>query len=76
MRCLILSDIHSNLEALQAVLTAAEGQYSDVVCLGDIVGYGPDPNAVTDWIRQHTGACIRGNHDRAACGLDDLSGFN
>jgi len=76
MRYLILSDIHSNLEALQAVLTAAAGRHDDILCLGDIVGYGPDPNAVTDWVRLNTGTCIRGNHDRAACGLDDLSRFN
>ena len=76
MRYLILSDIHSNLEALQAVVAAAEGQYEDILCLGDIVGYGPDPNAVTDWVRKNCGARIRGNHDKAACRLDDPSRLN
>lgn len=76
MRRLILSDIHSNLEALQAVLTAAEGRYEDILCLGDIVGYGPDPNEVTDWVRRNIGAGIRGNHDKAACGIGDLSALH
>lgn len=76
MRWLILSDIHSNLEALQAVITAAGGRYEDILCLGDVVGYGPDPNAVTEWVRRNSGVCIRGNHDKAACGMDDPSKLN
>ena len=48
MRFLILSDIHSNLEALNTVLEHAAGQYDQVLCCGDIVGYGPDPNAVIE----------------------------
>ena len=50
MRCLVLSDIHSNLEALQAVLDDA-GQVDQVWCLGDVVGYGPDPNACVKLLR-------------------------
>lgn len=76
MRYLILSDIHSNLEALDAVLADAAGLYQQVVCLGDIVGYGADPNAVTAWVRQHCEAVIRGNHDRACTGMSDLRFFN
>lgn len=76
MRWLIISDIHSNLEALRAGLAAAAGRYDEVLSLGDVVGYGPDPNLVVDWVRQNIRACVRGNHDKAACGIDDASGFN
>ena len=76
MRYLILSDIHSNSEALRAVLDRAEGLYDQVLCLGDIVGYGADPNAVAGWVRQHAWLTVRGNHDRACTGLDDLEWFN
>ena len=76
MRWLILSDIHSNLEALESVLKAAENQYDSIVCLGDLVGYGPDPNEVVDWARGSLGACIRGNHDKAACDTEIASGFH
>lgn len=76
MRYLILSDIHANLEALEAVLEAARGSYDHILCLGDIVGYGADPNAVTDWVRGHVTAIVRGNHDRACVGSDDLEWFN
>jgi predicted phosphodiesterase len=76
MRYLILSDIHGNWEALQAVLAAAADRYDKVVCLGDIVGYGADPNAVIDWVREHVQDVIRGNHDKACCGLEDMITFN
>lgn len=76
MRYLILSDLHSNREALEAVLTHANGHYDRVVCCGDLVGYGPDPNAVIDWARENFDAVIRGNHDRACAGLDSLEWFN
>jgi predicted phosphodiesterase len=75
MRWLILSDIHSNAEALRAVLGVAARQSDEVLCLGDVVGYGPDPNLVVDWVKQNVRACIRGNHDKAACGIDDASRF-
>lgn len=52
MRYLVLSDIHSNLEALDQVLEAARDHFDRVVCLGDLVGYGPDPNAVVAKVRQ------------------------
>ncbi len=77
MRYLILSDIHSNWEALQAVLEEADRDgYDRIVCCGDLVGYGADPNAVTDWARQSHAATIRGNHDKACVGLVDLEWFN
>jgi predicted phosphodiesterase len=78
MRYLILSDIHANLQALEAVLdAAASAQWDRAVVLGDLVGYGADPNGVVDRVRAMDPlAIIRGNHDKAACGLDDGSNFN
>lgn len=76
MRFLILSDIHSNLEAFDAVLEQARGQYDAVLCCGDIVGYGPNPNEVIDRTRELGPTVIRGNHEKAALGLVDLSLFN
>lgn len=76
MRLLILSDIHANLTALEAVLAAAEGRWERALCLGDVVGYGPDPNEVVDRVRTLSSATIRGNHDRAASGLADGEDFN
>lgn len=76
MRFLILSDIHANWEALQAVLAHAEGKYDRILCLGDIVGYGADPDVVTEWVRQNAEITIRGNHDKACAGLEDLEWFN
>ena len=76
MRFLILSDIHANWEALQAVLSHAEGKYDRILCLGDIVGYGADPDVVTEWVRQNAETTIRGNHDKACAGLEDLDWFN
>jgi len=65
---LILSDIHSNWEALRAVLDDAANRYERVCCLGDVVGYGADPNTVTEWVRANAEATVRGNHDRACTG--------
>ena len=76
MRYLILSDIHSNLEALDKSLTLAEGKYDEVLCLGDLVGYGPDPNAVISRIQPLAKVIVRGNHDKACCGLTDAEDFN
>jgi predicted phosphodiesterase len=78
MRYLILSDIHSNLEALEAVLRASSAQrYEAVLVLGDLVGYGADPNAVVDRVRGLSPvAIVRGNHDKVAAGLDDAEDFN
>ena len=76
MRYLVLSDIHANLTALEAALAATAGRWDRAVCLGDVVGYGPDPNEVIDSVRKLVVACIRGNHDKASCGLDSAEDFN
>jgi len=78
MRYLVLSDIHSNLEALEAVLRAsAASRYDAVLVLGDLVGYGADPNAVVDRVRSlNPRAIVRGNHDKVAARLDDAEDFN
>lgn len=76
MRILILSDIHANLTALDAALLAAKGRWDRSVCLGDVVGYGPDPNEVSARLRALHSETIRGNHDKAVCQLMDTSDFN
>jgi predicted phosphodiesterase len=76
MRLLVLSDVHANATALAAALSACRGQWDQSVCLGDLVGYGPDPNEVVEQVRGLVAAIIRGNHDKAACGLGDLEDFN
>jgi len=76
VRFLILSDIHANWDALDAVLNRAEGLYDLVLNCGDLVGYGPEPNRVVDWCRATNVAVVRGNHDKAAVGLADLEWFN
>src|SRR5215469_9600726 len=76
MRYLIISDIHANFEALRAVLVSAKGDYDQIVCCGDLVGYGPDPDLVTDWVRSNVPRVVRGNHDRACSGLDSAEQFN
>ena len=75
MRILLLSDIHSNLEALEACLAAAPS-HDAVVNLGDIVGYGASPNEVTARARELGGTFVRGNHDKVVAGLDDVESFN
>ena len=78
MRVLILSDLHANLQATEAVLADARREGWDrALVLGDLVGYGADPAAVLDTVRalEHT-TVIRGNHDKAAAGIDDASTFN
>jgi predicted phosphodiesterase len=76
VRYLILSDIHANWEALQAVVAQARSSYDRIVCCGDLVGYGADPDAVTEWARDNVTVTIRGNHDKAVAGLEDLEWFN
>lgn len=76
MRYLILSDIHANLEALDAVAERAAGTYDRIICLGDVVGYGADPNAAVQWTQANAHVTIRGNHDKAGAGLEDLEWFN
>ena len=57
-------------------MQVAQGRYDEVLCLGDLVGYGPDPNPVVDRIRSIAKVVIRGNHDKACCGLTDAEDFN
>lgn len=76
MRILIISDIHANLTALEAVLTDA-GLVDEVWCLGDLVGYGPDPNECVERIASLPNIqCILGNHDAAATRFIEVDSFN
>ncbi|MGI9103939.1 MAG: metallophosphoesterase family protein [Terriglobales bacterium] len=75
MRLLILSDIHANLEGLEACLAAAP-KHDLVVNLGDIVGYGASPNEVIERSRQLGKMVIRGNHDKACSGISNMAEFN
>ncbi len=75
MRILLLSDIHANVEALDACLAAAP-EHDLVVNLGDIVGYGASPNEVTERSRALGKIFVRGNHDKAATGIMNLDDFN
>jgi len=78
MRYLVLTDIHANLPALEAVLEVASAEgYDRVLVLGDLVGYGADPNAVIDRVKALApAAIIRGNHDKASSGLYSTDDFN
>ncbi len=75
MRALVLSDIHSNLPALEAVLADAPS-VDEVWVLGDVVGYGPQPDAVVERLRGIGALGVRGNHDAAALGGDEIDSFN
>ena len=67
MRIALISDIHSNLQALLAALSDIDGRGIDqVYCLGDIVGYGGSPNECVELIRQRAAVSVLGNHDQAA----------
>ena len=78
MRYAIIADIHANLAAFTAVLDDIErrGGVAEVWCLGDVVGYGPDPHQCIELLRQRIHICIAGNHDWAAIGKLSLSEFN
>lgn len=76
MRILIISDIHANLTAFETVLKDAEGGWDYVWCLGDVVGYGPDPNECVDRLRDMPHLCLAGNHDWAALNRLDIRTFN
>jgi diadenosine tetraphosphatase ApaH/serine/threonine PP2A family protein phosphatase len=78
MRYLVLTDIHANLEALDACLADARPRgFAQTLVLGDLVGYGGDPNAVVDRVQGlEPAAIVRGNHDKVACGLEQAEGFN
>ncbi|MBT6346581.1 MAG: metallophosphoesterase family protein [Nitrospina sp.] len=77
MRYIIFSDLHSNLEALNQFQTEIETiEYDKLVCLGDIVGYGADPNPCVDWVREKVNVCIAGNHDWAVVEKTETDNFN
>jgi diadenosine tetraphosphatase ApaH/serine/threonine PP2A family protein phosphatase len=77
MTTVLLSDIHGNLEALEAVLAAAERFRPErMLCLGDIVGYGASPNECLDLVRQRCEVVLLGNHDAAASGGPEIARFN
>jgi predicted phosphodiesterase len=76
MRYLVISDIHANLPAFNAVLEDAEGKYDKVWCLGDVVGYGPYPNECIELLKRLDPLCIAGNHDWAVLGKLDVDDFN
>ena len=75
MRVAVLSDIHANLVALDAVL-ATLGSVDAVWHLGDVVGYGPDPDGVVARLTEIGAVGVRGNHDAAAAGGDEIDWFN
>ena len=78
MRILVIADIHANLTALEAVLADAQqrGKVDEIWCLGDVVGYGPDPSDCVRLIRETCSICIAGNHDLAAIGKVSTADFN
>jgi predicted phosphodiesterase len=76
MRVLIISDIHANLTAFKTVLEDAKDEWDFVWCLGDVVGYGPDPNECVDLLKSMPHLCLAGNHDWAALGRLDIRTFN
>ncbi len=78
MKYLIIADIHSNLEAFEAVLEDAQnhGGFGHTWCLGDVVGYGPDPVACIKLLKQLDPVCVCGNHDSAAVGKIDVGDFS
>ena len=78
MRTLIVSDVHANLEALESVIDDARvrGGFDRIFCLGDMVGYGPDPSACLRLLNDFELSAVAGNHDYAAAGRIDASDFN
>lgn len=76
MRVLVISDIHANLAAFEAVLADAAGKWDMIWFLGDLVGYGPDPNECVALLREQPHISLCGNHDWAVLGKLDINGFN
>jgi diadenosine tetraphosphatase ApaH/serine/threonine PP2A family protein phosphatase len=77
VRLAAISDIHANLPALEAVLGAVDGADLDEIwCLGDVVGYGADPDACADLVRERCATCLVGNHDLAVLGALDIASFS
>ncbi|HET7573574.1 MAG TPA: metallophosphoesterase family protein [Solirubrobacterales bacterium] len=77
MRVAVISDVHANRQAFEAVLDAADRETVDEIwCLGDVVGYGADPDACTALARERCRICLVGNHDLAVLGALDISTFS
>ncbi len=78
MKALIVADIHSNLEAFGSVISDAKGRggFDEIWSLGDLIGYGPDPEAVIDLLREFKHEAVVGNHDLASIGKLSLEAFN
>lgn len=76
MRILVISDIHANYTAFEAVLEHCQGEWDFVWCLGDVVGYGPDPNECVERLKELPQLCLAGNHDWAALNRLDARTFN
>ena len=76
MRILVLSDVHANLAAFQAVLQDAAGKWDRIWYLGDLIGYGPNPNECVELLRQQEHMALSGNHDWAALDKLDIGDFN
>jgi diadenosine tetraphosphatase ApaH/serine/threonine PP2A family protein phosphatase len=77
LRVAAITDIHGNLPALEAVLgSAAKRRVEEIWCLGDVVGYGADPDACTELVRERCDACLVGNHDLAVLGELDIAAFS
>ena len=77
MKVAIISDIHGNRQAFEAVLTdIAEENVEQVWCLGDLVGYGADPDTCVELAREHAAVCLAGNHDLAVAGKIPLDEFS
>lgn len=77
MRVAVISDVHANYHALEAVIEQIDAERVDAVwCLGDVVGYGPLPNECCDTVRKRSDRCLVGNHDLVALGRLNVSDFN
>ncbi len=76
MRVLVISDIHANLAAFEAVLADAKDKWDIIWCLGDLIGYGPNPNECVALLREHNHISLSGNHDWAVLGKLDIATFN
>jgi len=76
MRILIVSDIHANLTAFEAVMADVKGKWDTIWCLGDLVGYGPDPNECVELLCRYDHISLSGNHDWAVLGKIDINSFN
>ncbi len=77
MKIAVISDIHGNLEALEKALSMIEQQTVDeIICLGDIVGYGANPSECVDLVRRHCRFVLKGNHDEAVTHDNDMENFN